>query len=82
MHLSHFWICLLIHHAFYFAQSRFEIYLVRTLIPIVALATFCITTNLIIGPRVIDMNACLTYLDVCKSTMLFILDRADMGLTC
>ena len=36
---------------------------VRTLIPLVALATFCITTYLKIG-RVIDMNAPLTFLDM------------------
>ena len=39
-------------------------FIVRTLIPLVALATFCITTYLKIGPRVIDMNAPLTFLDM------------------
>ena len=39
-------------------------FLVRTLIPLVALATFCITTYLKIGPTVIDMNAPLTFLDM------------------
>ena len=64
MLLSHFWICLLIHHAFYFGLSRYGIYPVRTPIKLVDLATFCSSTYLKIGPRVIDMNAPLTFLDM------------------
>ena len=72
MHLSHFWICLLIHHAFYFGLSKYGIYPVRTPITLVALATFCITTYLKIGPRVIDMNAPLTFLDMFVNPSCFL----------
>ena len=45
---------------------------VRTPITLVALATFCITTYLKIGSRVIDMNAPLRFLDMFVNPSCFL----------